>query len=142
MADGDFIDIRGIEETIRELERAPERIVKGAFARALTASAAVIMKAVNPRTPVEHGDLKAALTFDVAIDSQGRGGVAKIGFGKLGWKARLVEYGHRMIGHKPGKKQSGQVTAHPFMRPALETSAEEAIEAFRVSLEESVREMK
>lgn len=34
--------------------------------------------------------------------------------------AHLVEYGHKMVGHKPGKKVVGFVAPRPFLRPAWE----------------------
>jgi hypothetical protein len=35
-------------------------------------------------------------------------------------QAIWIEFGHRMVGHRPGKKDTGKyVTANPFFRPAL-----------------------
>jgi HK97 gp10 family phage protein len=132
------ITISGLEETLAMLEAAPKNIVKGAFGKALTAAAVPVVKAVEVRTPVHTGDLKEHLMTDIAVDANGAGGFAQVGFGNEGHTARLVEYGHRMIGHKPGKKELGTVPAHPFMRPAAAESAEAAVEAFGESLTESL----
>jgi hypothetical protein len=123
-------------------------IAKNAFARALTAATVPIVEALEPRTPstvfdgesfsfksTGKGTLSGSIVTDVAIDSKGRGGRAQVGFGRQGFKARMVEFGHRMIGHKPGLKDTGKVVrAHPFMRPAAATSGDAAIEAFTDSM--------
>lgn len=37
-----------------------------------------------------------------------------------------IEFGHRMVGHKPGKKDTGKyVTANPFFRPAIDITRRE-----------------
>ena len=42
--------------------------------------------------------------------------------------SHLVEFGHRIIGHKPNKTNKGKRTkAFPFMRPAFEAKAEDAV---------------
>jgi len=138
MADEFSITISGIEETCAMLDKAPRNIVKAAYARALTAAAVPVVEALEARTPVEHGDLKAAVVTDVAIDAVGKGGFASIGFGKEGHVANFVEYGHRMVTHKPNKRTVGAVIAHPFMRPAAAASAEAAVDAFCESVRESM----
>jgi HK97 gp10 family phage protein len=140
MADGFQTSISGIEETVESLSQLPTRLVRGVYGKALTAAVLPVVEALEPRIPVEHGDLKEALASDIAIDADGKGGVAQIGFGKEGWKARLVEFGHRMIGHKPERKDLGEVQQHPFMRPAAAVSAEASIDAFSASLKQSVDE--
>jgi HK97 gp10 family phage protein len=135
------IKISGIEEVCRNLDGLPKSIVKQAFARALTAACVPIVQELNTRTPEDTGDLVDHLMTDIAIDSEGRGGMASIGFGKEGWKARLVEYGHRAVGHRPAKKDTGKmVQSHAFMRPAVAAAAEDAIEAFSESITKSVNE--
>jgi len=140
LADEFSISISGIEETLAMLTAAPKNVAKAAFGKALTAAAVPVVQALDAHTPVEHGDLKAHVMTDVALDPEGRGGVAQVGYGKEGWKARLVEYGHRQIGHKPKNKDEGVVRSHPFMRPAAAESGEAAIEAFGGSLAESFQE--
>jgi HK97 gp10 family phage protein len=85
--------------------------------------------------------------------------------GSASSKARFVEFGHRQVSHelkaalegqvglgkngKPNRKkyrelleatETGMVQPHPFMRPALETSADAAIEAFSNSVADSVND--
>lgn len=140
MSDEMSIEITGIQEVQHLLDTAPERIVKHAFAKSLAAAAVPVVQELQMRTPVEHGDLKAHIMTDIAIDANGKGGSAAVGFGREGHKALWVEFGHRMVGHKPGKKQVGQVPAHPFIRPAFDASANKAIEAFSETLLESLQE--
>ncbi len=134
------IQIRGIEEVCALLDSAPSRIVKHAFARALAAAAVPIVQELEARAPAHTGDMKAHLIADIAVDQDGKGGQAQIGFGKQGYIARLVEFGHRMIGHRPNKKELGSVPCHPFMRPAAEAAAQAAVDAFTESMQESLRE--
>lgn len=121
------------------LTAAPANIAKGAIGKGLTAACVPVVQALDAHTPVLAGSLKEHLMSDVALDANGRGGDAQIGYGKQGYVARMVEYGHRMVGHKPKKEDTGKiVAAHPFMRPAAAESGEAAIEAFGKSLEESM----
>jgi len=141
MADEFSIDISGIEETCAWLTAAPANIAKGAIGKALTAACVPVVQALEAHTPVLTGSLEEHLISDVALDANGRGGQAQVGYGKQGYIARMVEYGHRQVGHKPKKADGGKpVAAHPFMRPAAAESGEAAIEAFGKSLQESLRE--
>ncbi len=133
------ISVLGLDDVSALLGAAPKQIVKAAFARALAAAAALVASELDARTPKHTGDLRAHLVTDIAIDAEGRGGTAQVGFGKEGWKARLVETGHRMIGHQPDKKDLGVVAPHPFMGPAAIASADEATEAFAETLSESLQ---
>jgi HK97 gp10 family phage protein len=131
MADEALIKIEGIEEVCELLQQASRAAMPRALLHGLTAGAAVIEEYVAGRTPDKTGELLADLGTTVTLDSDFQGGIAEVGFGgKQGHVANFVEYGHRMVGHKPGKKELGNVEPHPFMRPAAEAAAEEAIEAF------------
>jgi len=123
---------------LEALTALPPGVIKGAVGKALTAAAVPVVRALRATTPQRTGDLVEHLMTDIAIDSQGNGGVASVGYGKQGFKARMVEYGHRMVGHKPDMKESGVVRAHPWMRPAVASSGEASIEAFAESLAASV----
>jgi HK97 gp10 family phage protein len=139
MANNVSINVEGIEEVCAALTALPSKLAKNAFTKGLIASAVPVAEAVLARTPEHTGDLKAHLKTDVVIDASGKGGSVQIGFsGKNGSVARWLEYGHREIGHKPLNKDLGSVQPHPFMRPALETAADAAIEAFTESVLESI----
>jgi HK97 gp10 family phage protein len=133
------IQIEGLDNCITQLEGLPARIVKGAFGQALAAGAIPIVEALETRTPVDTGLLKESIQSEISISSEGKGGSLAVGFGKQGQIARLVEVGHRAVGHKPNKTDTGKVVQpHPFMRPALAASQQEAIEAFKTRLLASI----
>jgi hypothetical protein len=154
-------EITGLNETIKALSDAPANVAKGAYGKALTAATVPVIKALDPRIPIaliaggiahRIGALKSALTFEIAVDANGRGGLARIGFGKQGFVARMVEYGHRMVGHKPKsvdwkrfrEKQMGEfekpVPPYPFMAPATISASEQAVEAFAAATKEALDE--
>jgi len=140
------------------LERAPKNLRRVAFARALAAAVVPIVQELEARAPVaeypagmfsEPGSLQDHVVTDIALDEEGNGGVASVGFGKYGNVANMVEYGHRMVAH--GAKHSdrmrnyegtllGEVVAHPFMRPAAAASGDAAIEAFAESVETTLQQ--
>jgi len=167
MAEEFSFNISGVEEACAMLSEAPPLIAKNAFARAGAASARPIVAALVAASPimedgsVHHypppGALKAAVMTDIALDANGRGVQVQIGFGRFGFVARMVEYGHRMFSHfetrelisgglgrKRYRKTGGHedlgkpVTQQPFMRPVAASTGEAAIDAFTESLSESM----
>jgi len=160
MADEFSVHISGIEETLAMMAQAPRNITKHAFGKALAAAAVPVYNALNSHTPVmvdgsvKHdpppGALKAHLFTDIEIDQNGKGGDAAVGYGKLGYVARMVEYGHRSVAHGAtwndrknnykGKLLGAPVPPKPFMRTAAAESGEASIEAFGESLAQSFRE--
>jgi HK97 gp10 family phage protein len=152
------ISIEGLEETVAMLEQAPRTIAARGYRKALQAGANVIANAVEARTPIkaeetggllEQGELRESLVTDIELNSDLRGGVAEIGFGKNGHVALWVEYGHRQVEHgaKWADRQKGyegkllgEVPAKPFMRPAADASAEAAVDAYAESLKQTVSE--
>jgi len=147
------ISVSGVGEACAMLDRVPKETARVGFARALAAAAVPIVEAVDVLTPVSAknelwddetfssipgtgtGSLKKALHTDVYLDSDGYRGVASINFGRQGHVANWVEYGHHLIGHKPKKKEIGEVQPHPFMRPAAKASGDAAVDAFTETLE-------
>lgn len=132
------------------LDRAPRNIVAKGYLRALDAAGQVMVRALWPRVPVDlkaamnrahagKGALVGRLDAFIELDAQFRGGVVDVGFGDLGHIALWLEYGHRMVGHKPGKKQLGDVPAIPFMRPAFDACNEQAVDAFAATLASVVK---
>lgn len=126
-----LIEIDGVEEVAELFRNAPKESIPSALLKALSEAGRVIEEYMAGRTPDKTGELLANLDISVTLDSDFRGGYAEIGFsGEQGHVARFVEFGHRMVGHKPDKKLLGQVEPHPFMRPAADASAEEALDVF------------
>ena len=134
------MQVTGLDECIEMMEDAPKNIVMLGYGRALTAAMYVVAEAVVSRAPVETGEMVKGLVVEVKVDSSARGGIAEMGFGKQGHVAMWVEYGHHMVGHKPGKKYLGfDVQPHPFMRPSFDASADQAVEAFAASLSNTLK---
>ena len=131
--------VTGLKECIEMVEDAPKNIVMLGYARALAAGIYVIAEAVVSRAPVETGDMVKALAIDIEIDQARLNGMAAMGVAKQDHVAMWVEYGHRMVGHRPGKKVLGDVPPHPFMRPGFAASAEAAIDAFIESLSATLK---
>jgi hypothetical protein len=155
-SDNELMTITGLEATQAMLRDAPRHIVASGFAKAGRAAATVFEVELEMRTPVRSeelfndetfstfrnetgGDLKAALMSVVELDAEFRGVHVSVGFGKQGHVANWVEFGHRMMTHKPGSREVGFVPAHPFMRPAFEAGGDRAIDAFATTLAGTVR---
>lgn len=142
----DSIAIEGIDEVTKFLQEAPALVVANGFLKALNAAARPIEIELAVRTPIGpisaeiENRLAESQVTETVLDSQLRGGFTEVGFGKQSNVANWVEFGHRMVTHKPGKKEVGSVPAHPFIRPAFEASAEAAVDAFAESLSETIRE--
>ena len=136
------ITIDGLDQVRRLLGGVPTRILHNAIERALDAAAVPVAQELTSRTPEVTGDLKNHLVTVVAVNEDAKEGTAQVGFGSEGYIARLVELGHRDVGHKPDKKELalGMVSPHPFMRPAADAAKEAAIQAFADSLTESISE--
>jgi HK97 gp10 family phage protein len=134
--------IIGLEECLANLDALPEQIVKNYFGVALTAAAVPIFQAVESRVPVDTGLLQSSLKTDIQLRSDGTGGNVAVGFkGKESSIARFCEFGHREIGHLPNKTDKGKVVqGRAFMRPALATASDAAIDAFQASLLASLGE--
>lgn len=164
------MSVEGLSETVAQFDHLPQVLVVLGLFKALEAGGKVIQDAVYAKTRiqlrdsggdllVEGGELRDALKHVTVVDSQGRGGFVAVGFGRLGYIANWVEYGHKLLTHwenkeaytykgrKRVRKWGGHefikdVPAYPFMRPALEISAEAAIDAFAASLAETINNLK
>jgi hypothetical protein len=158
------ITVTGLKESIDFLNTMPKALVAKGFVKAGHAAGDVMLAAViahtpvsgakvtNPTTGVETsvgtgGDLISAARMQVFLDAQYRGVQVQVDFGKLDYIAYWLEYGHRMIGHKPEKKQlfgpntpDGNVKPYPIFRPAADECFEAAVQAFADSIAETVNE--
>jgi HK97 gp10 family phage protein len=120
----------GLDEALANLRKIPKQVVQEALEPALIAAAQPIVSALASQTPVKTSELLNHLMFAISIDPATGKGVARVGFGKLGYVARFVELGHKNIGHEPQHKDYGNVKPHVFMRPAFAESIGDATEAF------------
>lgn len=141
-----IVTVTGVADVQKFLAEAPKTIVMAGFAKALRAGINVIAAELYSATPERdegmrdenEPHLKDRLDTEVIVDTQGRGGYAGVGFGKETHRANWVEYGHRMVGHRPDKKHLGFVPPHPFIRPTFDKTADKAIEAFAESIKGTI----
>src|ERR1035441_926774 len=144
------IQVTGIAEVVEMLEEFPDHIVVIGFTNALHAAAEVMANELQIQTPLKQstggileyqGELRENMQIKVALFNDKSGGVADIGWFRSPYSnvVQFVEFGHRMVGHKPDLKELGMVPPHPFMRPAADISAEPAIDAFARSLEDTIK---
>jgi hypothetical protein len=136
-----FVNVEGLEDTRRDLYDLPEQIVRELFPAALKAGGDVLQAELEARTPKspdestsakEYGTLRADLGSEIEIQEQELTGSVKVGFGKTGYIALFIEYGHRKVTHDG--KQVGHTAAVPFMRQAAEAAEDAAVEAFANAL--------
>lgn len=160
--------VTGIAETRARTVALREHVAKVATRKACRAGAEVILAADVAMAPVldektakstalDPGALKADLGIRVARQRQKEGLVGYIiGPVKLSYAAHWVEYGHRLvkggqiawIGLVHGKLRTrsgsgrviGDVSAHPFLRPAFEGSWQQALIEFAASMTKQVKE--
>ena len=157
MAD-EVITISGVMETIQALNELPAALVGLAGLRSLQAAAAPMRNALERRTPYSglsvsgwtartgarlststvdshggRGALRENIKTKIVLDSRLRGGKMDVGFMTfdLAAVADWVDRGHRIVGHRPGLKDTGKrVPPHPFLLPAFEESWEQSFQAF------------
>ncbi len=151
------ITVRGIPEVQSYLRDFPRILAINCFRKALGRAAAVFEQELRARCPEadlatsddDYGKLIDNLISTITIDSQGRGGRMQIGFGRKGFVAMFVEYGHRMVAHGAtaadrknnyeGKLLGAAVPPYPFMRPAFAAAADKAIEVVVEEIQEFMR---
>lgn len=141
-------NITGGAELQAALSSLPAKIEKNIMRAAVRAGAAVLRAEARTNAPVATGALKKS----IRISSKAKGGkinvTVKAG-GKLAPHAYLVEYGTRPHQIKPGEAEAlsvgGTVVGgvmhpgsqpKPFMRPAFDAKAQEAIEAVSAKIRE------
>jgi len=137
------IRISGFDDVNRQLKQLQKRL-EGAFVKAVEAAVDVIESEVRARTPVgetEEGKrhLRDAIVHVIRVDPLFRFVAGSVGFGNEGYRALWVEYGHRMVSHKPKKAEIGTVPPHPFLRPAFDACKERAVEVFSSVLQSEIK---
>jgi hypothetical protein len=154
MPDEFGVKITGLQEAIADLSRYNNFQAAGALTKGLNAAGDVLFNEVARKTPVRAlteatgglvspGDLRNSLKKEVILSNDLTGGSISIWHNGYGWLVGWLEYGHKMIGHKPEKRQlygprtpegfvvpGGVERAYPFMRTAVDEVGEQAISAF------------
>ncbi len=165
-----MVTVKGINETLAALKAFPKNLRAMGYVKALSRATGIMRYEVDHLCPVEDigfstvamavpghsrtsqshpGDLKRALTVDIALDAEGKGGHGDVGFyGFQGSVALWVNLGHRIVtrggtyidsrGRKRKGSVNGFVPGNPFLQRAFNLTADEVIEAVAISLEETV----
>lgn len=128
--------ITGADEIAHEFANAPRQLLPTALLRAGTAGGKVLRDAIAALTPVDQGHLKADLDVVVTLDSEFRGIVVDVGFGDLGYIARFVEYGHKIMSHKWRRGPKGSDELSRLLRSKGLTKLAAKRERVRVSQRE------
>lgn len=153
------VNLAQVQAFIRD---APKGIVVSGFTKALSAGANVFADEVYRNCPVKkeeaggllnRGELREAISVQIILDSQFRGGTARVGWPVT---ARIpknlpswVEFGHRIVKRggyyidKRGRRRKGtpigDVPPHPFVNKSFDTKWSEALEAFTAEMSHAVR---
>lgn len=112
------IEVKGLKEIDAVLRRLPAKVTEKVIVDGLKAGGRVIADDMRRRVPVDTGALKRAITVRKATRRQLRQGTGTVVAGFRPPRSRiahLVEFG------------TSRTAAQPFIRPALETKANEAI---------------
>ena len=126
-------DIQGAAEMERLLKELGPRAAVNAGRPALVAGARPIVEEAKRLVPVDTGDLRDAIAVDASSRRQGLAAAVggeigiSIGFTKpTSRRAHLTEFG------------TAHSAAHPFMRPAMEAKAGDALDAMGHSLQKGI----
>lgn len=114
----------GFEELNAALRSVGTRAGGLVLRDAAEAGAKVIAEEARRLCPKKSGKLAEGITAEVGRLQQGRAQF-NVSFNKAQWYGKLVELGHALRRKRRGKV-IGHVPPHPFLRPALDTKAEEA----------------
>jgi HK97 gp10 family phage protein len=144
----ELINITGFKELAAAMAELPKNIAKNVLRGAVNAGATVIRKQAVANAPEDSGTLKRAIyqkqiqeksgltqqTFYVGVRHGKQYRAVKKGSKVVSldaFYADWVEYGHVAV-------NGVQVPAHPFMRTALSSKRDDAIEAMKTYLTERI----
>jgi HK97 gp10 family phage protein len=142
-------NIIGGQQLDELLQTLPGKMQRNINRSALRAGAAALLPEVVQRIPVASGDLRASARITTRARGATVSASVKVG-NQVAWYAHLVEYGTRPHVIKPreakGAMQFGGVTTksvqhpgtrpQPFMRPAIDISLPQVVEAFTRKMRE------
>lgn len=123
-----LLHLEGADELEAALKRLGDRTTGLLLKQAAEAGAEVIAEEARRLAPRDTGALAEGIEAEVHRLQQGRAQF-NIGYGKEEWYGRLLEQG------------TEKMPAKPFLRPALDTKAEEAAEAVENVLRDALREV-
>lgn len=135
----DLVKFKGGRELSAFLDSLPDKLAKGALRSAMRAGAKVILDEARAQVPVDQGALRDSLKVSTRA---GKNGVVTATVKTRMFYARFVEFGTAAHEIAPKKAKSlflaglfrelvdhPGARAKPFMRPALDGKASEAVRA-------------
>jgi len=130
-AAGKQFRMQGLSRLQRSLDQLPNRLRETALKNASAAGARVIRNEAKQRVPVETGQLRKNIVVARTIKQKGRKrrirGAVFVGIrGAARYYAHLVEFG------------TSKLSARPFLRPALDQKAPEALRAIAEKLAKEI----
>ena len=131
MRNSTHIELKGVRDVMRALERLPDDLQRSAENSVLRAGAKPILKAAKLRTPQESGLLYESLGINVRKVRGQR--TARVG-ARNGRGRRVMRNG-RMVYSDPAKYShlveygTSHSPARPFIRPAVESAGREVVGA-------------
>jgi len=164
MPDEMSIEVHGLSEVLSSLSKYNNFQAGGALTKGLNAAGKVLFDAVLRATPVRvlteatgglvaPGDLANALRKEVVLSNNLSGGAASVWHQNYAFLVNWLEYGHKMMSHKPQRPLKGPRTPdafvypggiarnYPFMRKAADQAGEAAIDAFVSGVESAVAQI-
>lgn len=126
------VEAKGFAELDRMLQQLPDDMARIYLVDAVRAGGELIAEEAARRAPRDTGDLAASITVKVNKNVKSNGDPeAQIGPSKK--EQRVGRYQELGTSHNP---------AQPFLRPALDTRGQDAIEAMRDVLKQHLDNLK
>ena len=120
MADAFTIKLSGMKDVIKRLKRLPEKVDRRVMRKVVRAGSAVLLREAKRLTPVVTGNLKKGWKRRF---SRSNDPVAWAEVLNVANHAHMVEFGTGQRFTESGEYR-GIMPASPFLRPALEATAE------------------
>jgi HK97 gp10 family phage protein len=158
--------VKGLHELEERMGDLPNEVNKKVMRKALVAGGLVLEVDMKSRvkdkqesygddsqwqgfqsSSLPSGALRADITHSVSLNASAERGTIRIGpTKKTAYVANFLEFGHWLVmgsqkGRKASKKRIKFIPAYPFMRPAFDNKAQDAVEAFETQLRTGIEEV-
>jgi HK97 gp10 family phage protein len=131
------VEVKGLDDLETKLKELGDKLAKKHLRKALRAGGKVLQEAIVERAPVATGEtpeghdpgtLRDSVRPRISLSSVKEEGKVSIGPGKSGWYGKFSEFGTR---NEP---------ARPWIRPAFDSSAQSALDAFVDALKQGLQD--
>ena len=122
------VQIQGLDGLLDKFEALDTKVAKQSLRKALKAGGDVFKQEIVTRAPQRTGQLKAEIASLTSINANEGTGAVSVGPLKHAFYGEFAEFGTR---HQPAK---------PFIRPAFDQKADDALTAFTDVLRDAVDE--